>query len=193
MTILELFIIALGLSMDAFAVAICKGLSMRKFKLSKAAVVGLYFGVFQAAMPLIGYFIGARFADKIEWIDHWIAFVLLAIIGGKMIKESFDKEDCGDACEVVEAPLSFARMFPLALATSIDALIVGVTFAFLRVSIVPAVTFIGSITFVLSVAGVGIGNFFGARFKSKAELLGGVILVLMGLKILLEHLEIINF
>lgn len=189
MSLLELFIIAVGLSMDAFAVAICSGLSMRTLSFKKAATVGLYFGVFQAGMPLIGYFLGAQFADKITAFDHWIAFVLLGIIGGKMILDSFSKEEEDANCP--EASLKFRDMLPLAIATSIDALAVGVSFAFLKVSIVPAVSFIGIVTLTLSMVGVKIGNLFGVRFKSKAELAGGIILVLMGLKILLEHLGVL--
>ena len=190
MSLFELFIIAVGLSMDAFAVAVCKGLSMRRATLKNALIVGLYFGVFQAAMPLIGYFLGVSLADQITSYDHWIAFALLAIIGGKMIYESFHKDADG---EDEGGEVTFQKMLPLAVATSIDALAVGVSFAFLRVSIFPAVTFIGVVTLTLSMLGVKIGNIFGAKFKSKAELAGGVILILMGTKILLEHLEVIRF
>lgn len=190
MSLFELFIIAVGLSMDAFAVAVCKGLSMRRATLKNALIIGLYFGVFQAGMPLIGYFLGISLADQITAYDHWIAFALLAIIGGKMIFESFHGETDGDK---EGGDVSFKKMLPLAIATSIDALAVGVSFAFLRVSIFPAVTFIGVVTLTLSMLGVKIGNIFGAKFKSKAELAGGVILILMGVKILLEHLEIIRF
>ena len=188
MSWIELFLIALGLSMDAFAVAVCTGLSRPKPGWKAPIVVGLYFGVFQAAMPLLGYLAGVRFADKIVAFDHWIAFFLLALIGARMIKGSFEK-----ACPVDAGTLGVRRMLPLAVATSIDALAVGVSFAFLSVSIVPAVCFIGAVTFLLSALGVVAGSVFGARFKSKAELAGGVILILIGLKILLEHLEIINF
>jgi len=192
MGLLELFLIAVGLSMDAFAVAICLGLTMRSIRLPKMLIVGLYFGLFQAVMPLIGYLVGAQFADKIVAFDHWIAFVLLAIIGGRMVKGSFDKdEECAET--QAEASLKPKDMLPLALATSIDALAVGVSFAFLEVSIVPAVSFIGVITFALSAAGVKIGGAFGAKFKAKAEFAGGAILVLIGLKILLEHLGILVF
>ena len=190
MYLFVLFIIAVGLSMDAFAVAVCKGLSMRRATLKNALIVGLYFGVFQAAMPLIGYFLGVSLADQITAYDHWIAFALLAIIGGKMIYESFHKDADG---EDEGGEVTFQKMLPLAVATSIDALAVGVSFAFLRVSIFPAVTFIGVVTLTLSMLGVKIGNIFGAKFKSKAELAGGVILILMGTKILLEHLEVIRF
>ena len=190
MSLFELFIIAVGLSMDAFAVAVCKGLSMRRATLKNALIVGLYFGVFQAAMPLIGYFLGISLADQITAYDHWIAFALLAIIGGKMIYESFHKDADG---EDEGGEVTLKKMLPLAVATSIDALAVGVSFAVLRVSIFPAVTFIGVVTLTLSMLGVKIGNIFGAKFKSKAELAGGVILILMGTKILLEHLEVIRF
>ena len=191
MSFIELFILAIGLSMDAFAVAVCAGLTMPKVTLKKALIVGLYFGVFQAGMPLIGYFAATVFADQITAYDHWIAFVFLAVIGGKMIYESLKKEDSPAGDE--ETSLKPAKMLPLAIATSIDALAVGVSLAFLKVSIAPAVSFIGITTLVLSVAGVKIGNIFGVKSKSKAELAGGIILVLIGLKILLEHLEIIKF
>jgi putative Mn2+ efflux pump MntP len=178
-----LVLMAIGLSMDACAVAICKGLSMEKVNLRKAVTVGLYFGGFQAAMPLAGYFLGKQFADLITSVDHWIAFVLLGLIGAKMIKESMGDEDC----KTDEPCLSCKAMLPLSIATSIDALAVGISFAFLKVDIGPAVALIGAITFIISMAGVKVGNAFGIRFKSSAELVGGVILILMGLKILLEH------
>ena len=190
MSLLELFLIAVGLSMDAFAVAVGKGLTMRRAGLKKMLAVGLYFGIFQAAMPLVGYFAGSLFAGFITSFDHWIAFALLVLIGGKMIYESFQKDEDEDC---TEAALTPREMLPLAVATSIDALAVGVSFAFLKVDIVPAVLFIGFVTLVLSMAGVKIGNLFGARFKSKAEFAGGAILVLMGVKILLEHLGVIHF
>jgi len=189
MGFIELFLVALGFSMDAFAVAVCAGLSMPKTNMKKALVIGLYFGVFQAAMPLIGYLAAALFASKITSYDHWIAFALLCFLGGKMIVGSFKNE----VCPAGEASVKPAQMLPLAFATSIDALAAGVSFAFLRIDIVTAVSFIGVVTFAISLAGVKIGNAFGARFKSKAELSGGVILILMGLKILLEHLNIIDF
>lgn len=205
MNLLELFFIAIGLSMDAFAVALCLGLTMKKVTVKKALIVGLYFGLFQAAMPLIGYLIGTQFADKVVAFGHWVAFILLCLIGGKMIAESFKKEQCPDReCPVgkcsdrecpgkQEASLKFKDMLPLALATSIDALAVGISFAFLKVNVIPAILSIGIITLVLSMFGVKIGNLFGAKFKSKAELAGGIILVIMGLKILLEHIGFINF
>ena len=191
MSVVELFILAVGLSMDAFAVAICKGLCMRKVTIKKAGIVGLYFGLFQAGMPMIGYILGSQFSDKISSIDHWIAFILLSLIGISMIKESLEKEEKSE-CKTEEEELSFKNMSILAVATSIDALAVGVTFAFLKVNIIPAVSFIGITTLVLSMIGVKIGNIFGVRYKSKAELVGGIILILMGIKILLEHLGILG-
>ena len=192
MSWIELFILAVGLSMDAFAVAVCKGLSMKKITFKKAAIVGAYFGIFQAGMPLIGYLLGTQFQEKISAWDHWIAFILLGLIGFNMIKESFEKEDCDEDKEM-QASLSFKNMSVLAIATSIDALAVGVMFAFIKVNIVSAVSFIGVVTFTLSMVGVKIGNLFGMKYKSKAELAGGCILVLMGIKILLEHLGILTF
>ncbi|MDR1747636.1 MAG: manganese efflux pump MntP family protein [Spirochaetaceae bacterium] len=190
MGIIELILIAVGLSMDAFAVSVCTGLSLRKTTLVSMLIVGLYFGVFQAVMPLIGYFLGARFADKITSFDHWIVFVLLCVIGGKMIVESFSREKCEFSAE--GNSLGPAKMLPLAFATSIDALAVGISFAFLNVAIVPAVISIGVITFLLSATGIKIGGIFGLKFKAKAEIAGGVILILIGVKILLEHLGILN-
>ena len=209
MDFIELFLLAVGLSMDAFAVAISAGLTMPKLKIKKTLIIGLYFGVFQAVMPLIGYLVATLFADKIIAFDHWIAFVLLCFLGAKMIIGSFKKDYCpdrkcpegtcadrtcpgGEKPDKKEASVKFVHMFPLALATSIDALAAGVSFAFLRVNIISAVTFIGITTFALSLIGVKIGNVFGTRFKSKAELAGGIILVLIGLKILLEHLMMPN-
>ena len=186
MTLLNLFLIAVGLSMDAFAVSVCKGLAMEKAPLKKAATAGIWFGSFQALMPLGGYLLGSRFEKYITHIDHWIAFLLLALIGGNMIIESFSKNE-----QETSSTMYFKEMFLLAVATSIDALAVGITFAFLRVDILPAVCFIGITTFILSVVGVKVGNIFGSRYKSKAELAGGILLVLMGLKILLEHLGIL--
>ena len=183
MGLIELFLIAVGLSMDAFAVSVCKGLAMPKCTFKKAAIVGLWFGGFQALMPAIGYILGARFQEAIASIDHWIAFVLLALIGGNMIHEALDNDE-----EEADASLNVKTMFLLAVATSIDALAIGITFAFLKVNIIPAVCFIGIVTFIISFAGVKIGNVFGARYKNKAEIVGGIILILLGLKILLEHL-----
>lgn len=185
MGIFDLFVLAVGLSMDAFAVSICKGLSLGKIKAKHMCIAGLWFGGFQALMPLIGYFLGSFFADYITKFDHWIAFVLLAFIGGNMIKESFDK------AEEVDASMSVKSMLLLAIATSIDALAVGVTFAFLNVQIVPAVSFIGVITFLFSAIGVKIGSIFGTKYKSKAELFGGIVLVIIGLKILLEGIGVL--
>ena len=183
MGLIELFLIAVGLSMDAFAVSVCKGLAMPKCTFKKVAIVGLWFGGFQALMPAIGYILGAQFQEAIASIDHWIAFVLLALIGGNMIHEALDNDE-----EEADASLDVKTMILLAVATSIDALAIGITFAFLKVNIIPAVCFIGIVTFIISFAGVKIGNVFGARYKNKAEIVGGVILILLGLKILLEHL-----
>ncbi len=194
MSLSELFIIAVGLSMDAFAVAICKGLSVQKAKIKHMLITGLYFGLFQAGMPAIGYFVGKQFASYITRFDHWIAFVLLGLIGANMIRESLSKEEEAEKCCNKNSSFGFRSMFPMAIATSIDALAIGVSFALLPdVNIVPAVSFIGITTFIFSFAGVKIGNVFGAKFESKAEFAGGVILILMGLKILLEHLGVINF
>ena len=179
MGLIELFLIAVGLSMDAFAVSVCKGLAMPKCTFKKVAIVGLWFGGFQALMPAIGYILGAQFQEAIASIDHWIAFVLLALIGGNMIHEALDNDE-----EEADASLDVKTMFLLAVATSIDALAIGITFAFLKVNIIPAVCFIGIVTFIISFAGVKIGNVFGARYKNKAEIVGGVILILLGLKIL---------
>ncbi len=179
---------AVGLSMDAFAVAVCKGLAAGKVKLRHMLIPGVWFGVFQALMPLIGYLLGARFEKYIVSVDHWIAFVLLAGIGANMLREAL-KNEPGEE----DASLSAKVMLTLALATSIDALAVGVTFAFLQVRIVPAVAFIGVITFLLSMAVVKIGSIFGARWRKGAEIAGGVILILLGIKILLEHLGVISF
>lgn len=185
MGVLELIILSIGLAMDAFAVSICKGLSVKKVKPKHYLIVGGYFGGFQALMPLVGYLLGISFQQFIVSIDHWIAFILLGIIGINMIKESFGDD------ENVNASFSFKDMLPLAVATSIDALAVGITFAFLQVNIALAVTLIGVITFIFSAVGIKIGAIFGDKFKNKAELLGGVVLILIGLKILLEHLGIL--
>ncbi|MBQ2903430.1 MAG: manganese efflux pump [Clostridia bacterium] len=194
MTLFELFIIAVGLSMDAFAVAICKGLAVKKAGIKQMALAGLWFGGFQGLMPFIGYLLGSTFESYITKIDHWIAFVLLGIIGANMIKEALSKEDDDCNCDGKAGSMAVKEMFTLAVATSIDALAVGVTFALLpEVNIGAAVGFIGIITFAFSAVGIKIGNIFGVKFKSKAELAGGIILILMGLKILLEHLGVINF
>ena len=184
MSILELFIIAVGLSMDAFAVSICKGLSVRKLRSRHAFSVSMWFGGFQALMPLVGYFVATTFADFVTSVDHWISFVLLGLIGFNMVKESREKEEDGEVC----SDFSFRKMLALAVATSIDALAVGVSFAFLKVNIWTAVLLIGVTTAAFSGVGIKIGNVFGTRYKSKAELAGGVILIVMGARILVEHL-----
>lgn len=185
MTLAELFILAIGLSMDAFAVSICKGLSLGKIKPKHMCIAGLWFGGFQALMPLIGYLLGSFFADMITKYAHWIAFSLLLILGANMIKEALGEE------EKVDASMDVKNMFLLAVATSIDALAVGVTFAFLQVSIIPAVSFIGVVTFVCSAVGVKIGSIFGDKYQSKSEICGGVILILIGIKVLLDGLGIL--
>lgn len=187
MGLLELIFIAVGLSMDAFAVAVSRGLCVREHQWRNALVTGVYFGMFQAVMPLIGYLFGTQFKDSIAKWDHWIAFALLLIIGLNMIRESRRSEDAPNPS------YGFKKMVLLSLATSIDALIVGVTFGVLEVYILPAVLLIGTITFAISTAGVKIGCVFGAKLKSKAEIAGGVILILIGAKILLEHLGVIHF
>ncbi len=186
MGILELFILAVGLSMDAFAVAVCKGLSTYKLKKRHMIIVGAWFGIFQGLMPLIGYFLGTAFEKYVTAIDHYIAFILLGGIGANMIKEALSKDD-DDECNCDS--YGFKNMFVMAVATSIDALAIGITFALLPdVNIFAAVSFIGATTFILSAIGVKIGNVFGAKWKSKAEFAGGVILILLGTKILIEHL-----
>lgn len=188
MSLLTLFITAVGLSMDAFAVSVCKGLALKKIDLKKICIVGLWFGGFQAIMPLLGYLLGSQFKQSVEALDHWIAFVLLALIGINMIKEALSQDE-----EKADDSLSFKTMLLLAVATSIDALAVGITYAFLQVAIVPAVSFIGITTFILSAIGVKVGNVFGMKYKSRAEFAGGVILILIGVRILLEHLGVLNF
>ena len=192
MSLIELFLIAVGLSMDAFAVSICKGLGMSRLNVRQAAVIALFFGVFQAVMPLIGWALGSQFAAYVTPIDHWIAFILLAFIGGKMLWDAFH-EDEDDAVEKADKKLDMRELFMLAIATSIDALAVGISFAFLQVSIVPAVIFIGVVTFVLSFAGVAIGNQFGSRWERPSTIVGGVVLILIGLKVLFEHLGVLPF
>ena len=187
MGIAELLIIAIGLSMDAFAVSISKGLSLRSITPKHVASTALWFGGFQALMPLLGYFLGVTFADFVSSVDHWIAFVLLGVIGGNMIRDSFDKDECNH-----NPDFSFKTMLSLAIATSIDALAVGVSFAFLKVDIWTAVLLIGIVTAAFSAAGIFIGKFFGCRYKSKAEFAGGFILIAMGLKILLEHTLVVS-
>ena len=188
MTFWELFLLAVGLSMDAFAVSVCKGLALRRIRVRDALICGAWFGGFQALMPLLGYYLGRLFAGFIASVDHWVAFVLLAIIGGNMIREALSKEEDAPA----DASLGVRTMLLMAIATSIDALAVGVTFAFLNVKIVPAVSLIGATTFLLSALGVKAGAAFGAKYEKKAELLGGVVLVLLGGKILLEHLGVLG-
>lgn len=192
MGIAELLLVAVSLSMDAFAVAVCKGLGMIKINYKRGLLIALFFGVFQALMPLIGWILGVQFEEYIVSFDHWIAFVLLGFIGGKMIVEAFEKEK-EEECKCDK--FSVGELFVLAIATSIDALAVGITFALIApsIGIVGAVSLIGVITFALSFVGVVIGNKFGSKYKKWAELAGGIILCLMGLKILLEHLEIISF
>ncbi len=184
MEIVELLIIAVGVSMDAFAVSICKGLSVRNLRPKHAGMTALWFGGFQALMPLIGFNLGVSFAALVSSVDHWIAFILLGIIGGNMLKESFQKDDDVN----VSPDFSFRTMFAMAVATSIDALAIGVSFAFLNVNIWKAILFIGLTTGLFSAVGVYIGNMFGSRYKSKAEFAGGFILIVMGFKILIEHL-----
>lgn len=185
MGILDLFLIAVGLSMDAFAVSICKGLSLGKISEKHMCIAGLWFGGFQALMPLIGYFLGSFFANAITEYDHWIAFLVLAVLGVNMIREAFQEE------EKLDDSMAVLTMLLLAVATSIDALAVGVTFAFLKVAILPAVLFIGLVTFFLSAAGIKIGSVFGAKYEKKAEITGGAVLVLIGVKILLDGLNIL--
>lgn len=185
MGILEIIFISIGLAMDAFAVSICKGMSTKEIRLKHYLVVGGYFGGFQALMPLVGYLLGVNFQELIVSIDHWIAFILLGIIGVNMIKESFGDD------ENINNSFSFKEMLPLAVATSIDALAVGITFAFLKVNIILAIALIGIITFVISVIGIKIGKVCGDKLKNKAELLGGIVLIIIGIKILLEHLGIL--
>lgn len=188
MSLIELFILAIGLSMDAFAVSICKGLATEKVSLKHSAITGAWFGGFQALMPFIGFVLGTSFEKYVTKIDHWIAFILLGAIGANMINEAFSKEENDADCS-----FDFKTMLIMAVATSIDALAVGITFALLpEINIIAAVSFIGVITFIFSGIGVKIGNIFGAKYKSKAEFLGGAILVVLGLKILLEHLEILK-
>lgn len=186
MNLPELFFLAVGLSMDAFAVSVCKGLSAPRWSTRDAALVGAWFGGFQALMPLLGYFLGSAFAARIVSVDHWVAFALLSIIGVNMVREGLhpNGEDCDPSLRVRD-------MLPLALATSVDAMAVGVTFAFLQMEILPAVGLIGAVTFLLSALGTALGRVFGARCRARAELLGGLVLILMGVKILLEHLEIL--
>ena len=186
MGVLGIVLIAIGLSMDAFAVSVCKGLSMKKMDWKKTVIIGAYFGAFQAIMPLIGYLLGIGFQDRVTSIDHWIAFTLLIIIGINMIKEAFEGAEEGKNDNV-----DFKEMIVLAVATSIDALAIGITFAFLRVNLLLAISMIGIITFAISIIGTKVGNKFGSKYEKKAELAGGIILILIGIKILLEHLGIL--
>ncbi|MCF0138372.1 MAG: manganese efflux pump [Oscillospiraceae bacterium] len=187
MSFTDLFLIAVALSMDAFAVSVCKGLSVERLKPKYSLICGAYFGGFQALMPVVGFLLGYRFERFIVSVDHWIAFLLLAVIGGNMIKEALGKDE-----EESSDDFGFREMLPLAVATSIDALAVGITFAFLNVNITEAALLIGITTFTLSALGVVVGNVFGMKYKSKAELLGGAVLILIGLKILLEHMGILK-
>ena len=189
MSFLELLLISVGLSMDAFAVAICQGLSMTRLNWRRAGVIALFFGGFQAAMPVLGWALEFRFAVHIQEFDHWVGFLLLGLIGGNMIREALGPEEAEET-PCAAGQLDLRQLFLMAVATSIDALAVGVTFAFLEVLIVPAASVIGATTFCLSLVGVAVGNFFGTRYKRRAELSGGVILILLGIKILLEHLGI---
>ena len=189
---IELLLMGVGLAMDAFAVSICKGLGMKKVNKKQAVVIGVFFGGFQALMPLIGWILGKQFERYITSVDHWIAFILLGFIGGKMIVESLKKEE-EEEIEKSDKPLDLKEMFILAIATSIDALAIGITFAFLGTPIIEAIAIIGIVTFLISIGGVYVGNFFGSKYKNKAEFAGGLILVLLGIKILLEHLGILVF
>ena len=186
MSVIELIILSIGLAMDAFAVAVCKGLSMQKMNWRKACTIGVYFGIFQALMPFIGYLLGVNFQEQIVSVDHWVAFILLGVIGLNMLKEALSKET-----EKANDSVKFKDMLILAIATSIDALAVGITFAFLKVNVGLAISLIGIITFAISVAGVKMGNVFGCKYEKKAEFAGGLILILLGFKILLEHLGIL--
>ena len=192
MGFVELFLIGVGLSMDAFAVSICKGLGMKRLNMKQALVIGLFFGGFQALMPLIGWALGTQLADFITPIDHWIAFILLVLIGGKMLFDAFRGGDEEEAVDPKDARLDLKELLMLAIATSIDALAVGITFAFLGVNIVLAIAVIGVTTFALSVVGVAVGHVFGARYEKGATIAGGIVLILIGCKILLEHLGVLT-
>ena len=190
MGIWELVLLALGLAMDAFAVAVCRGLAMDRLNVKHAFIIALFFGGFQAAMPLAGWALGTYFEKYITSIDHWIAFILLSIIGGKMIYEAVKPEE---ECSSISSRLNIKELLVMAVATSIDALAAGITFAFLKVNIALSVSLIGIITFILSFIGVMVGNRFGSKYKNKAELAGGIVLILIGIKVLLEHLGVISF
>ena len=191
MGIIEIFLIGIGLSMDAFAVSVCKGLGMHRVNYAHALVIALFFGVFQGLMPVIGWLVGNAFAVYVTAVDHWIAFALLAFVGGKMLWDAFHDE--GEEDESVADRLDPCELFMLAIATSIDALAVGISFSFLQIDIVVAALIIGCTTFVLSLAGVVVGNRFGARFEKPSQIAGGIVLIAIGLKILLEHLGLIAF
>ena len=193
MSFIELLLIAIGLSMDAFAVSVCKGLAMPKIQANSAIIIGLWFGGFQALMPLIGYLLGVQFQAKITALDHWIAFALLAFVGGKMLWDAFHDEGEEEDDETSTQRLDLRELFMLAIATSIDALAVGISFSFLQIDIVAAALIIGCTTFVLSLVGVVVGNRFGARFEKPSQIAGGIVLIAIGLKILLEHLGLIAF
>lgn len=186
----ELFVLAVGLSMDAFAVSVCKGLCLGEIKAKHMWKAGVWFGGFQALMPLLGYLLGSAFAGMINKYAHWIAFILLLFLGVKMMKEAFGEEELV-ACDTCDISMSAKKMLVLAVATSIDAMAVGVTFAFLQVAIIPAISFIGVTTFIFSAVGIRIGSIFGVKYKSRAEIFGGVILILMGAKILLDGLGVL--
>ncbi|MBR2785207.1 MAG: manganese efflux pump [Clostridia bacterium] len=188
MKLFEIIVIGIGLAMDAFAVSVCKGLAMKKLDCKKAIIIAVYFGIFQTLMPVLGYFLGSTFSSFVQQVDHWIAFILLVLIGGNMIKDSTDDEE-----EKRNDRVDVKTMVLLAIATSIDALAVGVTFAFFEVNLLLSILIIGIITFTLSVLGVVIGNKFGDKFQNRAELAGGIILIVIGLKILLEHLGVMAF
>ena len=193
MSFIEILLIGVGLSMDAFAVSVCQGLSMTKIRWGHALTVGLYFGGFQALMPFIGWMLGSQFAARIQSFDHWVAFILLMLIGGNMLREALSGEEDEAEDAAIGAGLDHKKLFLMAIATSIDALAIGITFSFLDTAILPACGIIGTTTFCISVAGVAVGCWFGARYKKRAELTGGVILMLLGVKILLEHLGLIGF
>lgn len=193
MGIIDLFLIGVGLSMDAFAVSLCKGLGMKRLDMRQAVIIGVFFGGFQALMPVIGWALGKQFESYITSIDHWIAFALLAFIGGKMLFDALRGIGYDGPVEDTGGKIDYKELFMLAIATSIDALAIGITFAFLQVGIVGAVSIIGVTTFVLSIVGVAIGHQFGARFEKPASIIGGIVLILIGLRILLEHLGILVF
>lgn len=193
MGFIEFFLTGIGLSMDAFAVAICKGLGMRKVNYKQMLLIALFFGGFQALMPLLGWLLGRQFEQYITSVDHWIAFALLVLIGANMLREARKGDDTTDAETVYDAPLPLGQLLLMAIATSIDALAVGISFAFLGVNILLAIAIIGTTTFLISAAGVFIGNRFGNRYEKRATIAGGIILILLGVKILLEHLGVIAF